>query len=306
MTTANVYYVHAVKLLSGTITQLTEATPSYGFTDLVEFASGQTGPQFTGTSQSNPDLNFTSVQLNTVLAEIDTEGICVDLSGGNVDIEYKKGNPHGTRVADGTAGHLRGRLESNALLYWESIRASQGQNAEIRARLLPVWDTVNDPIVFTNNVALTATSAANPVYTLGRIDLNGTNIAAVTDLDWNNNIQAEEVADSGEPFISYGAIRTFSPQFTFRSRDTTLLQSYGSRGTTLTSFEVYFRKRSTNLISVADGTAEHIKLSNASASGLIKARQATGNDGIVEVFVQLLKPAAGTDPFAINTASTIT
>lgn len=315
MTTAAVHYPHIIRLQTGTgpnvftdITQLTDVTPSHGFTDLVEYASGQTAPQFTGSEMSVPDITFTTRQLKSILDLVNTQGVSKDLSAANlnVDLLYKKGQAHGFRVADATLGHLRVRLESNTLVYWTGIRASQGSSAEMSVRLLPVWDTVNNPMVVTGSLALAGTSTATEVYTLGRIDLNGTDISAVQDVDFSNNIVPEEVADSGEAFISYGAINRFEPTLTFRSRDTTLLSTYGATGTALTSFEVYFRKRAANGINVADATTQHIRLNNASAAGVIKARQVSGLDSMVEVFVQILKPDAATQPFSINTGIAVT
>lgn len=306
MTTASVYYPHAIIAGGTTITQMTDVTPANNFQDLAEFSAGQTAPQYSGSQFATPDITFNSPQIASVLAAIDTEGVAVDLSGGNVDLHYKKGNPHGTREADASLVHLRGRLTTNALLYWTGLRASQGQLAEISCRLLPVWDGTNNPIIWTGSLALAGTSQAAEQFTLGRIDLNGTNISAVQDLDWNNNVEPEEVGDSGEPFISYGGINRFSPQFTFRTRDTTVISTYGAVGTALTGFEVYLRKKAASGINVADATAQHIKLFKASAAGTIKARQVSGLNGMAEVFVQLLKPSAAADPFDISTTSAIT
>lgn len=308
MTTSAVFYPHAIDLDGGTtvITQMSDVTPANNYTDLVEFSAGQTSPQYSGSQFAIPDITFTTGQLNTFLGAVDTEGVAVDLSAASVDLYYKKGLPHGTREADASLAHLRGRLTTNALLYWTGLRASQGGQAELTARLLPVWDGTNNPLIWTGSLALAGTSQAAEQFTLGRIDLNGVNIASVQDLDWQNNIVTEEVGDSGEPFITYGAIDTYSTSFTFHTRNTEVLATYGAAGTALTSFEVYLRRKVASGINVADVTATHVKLHKASAAGTIKARSVTGLKGMAEVFVQLTKASATADLFDIVAASAIT
>lgn len=304
MTTASVYYLHGIQLASAFMSQLTDATPASNLSDLLEFPAGQTGPMFAGSHGAVPDVQFTTKQIGDLLDEMTAEAIAADLTAGSVDLYYKKGNPHGLREADAGLLHERYRLTTNALLYLQSIRASQGSDAEATARLLPVWDGTNNPIIPTGSLALAGTSSASHTYTLGRIDLNGTNISGVQEMDLQLNVEPEEVADSGEPYISYGGINRYAPTITLRTRDTTVMRTYGFTGTAVSSFEVYLRKRSAASINVADGTAEHIKISGT--AGLIKARQVSGNDGMAEVFVQVLKPSAAGAPLTISTGSAIT
>ncbi|MHC4108845.1 MAG: hypothetical protein ACYSTY_12235 [Planctomycetota bacterium] len=312
MATAAVYYPHVIRVQTGgaaysDITQLTDVIPANNYQDLVEFASGQTAPQFVGSEGTTPDINFTSRQLKTVLDLIDTESVAMKPKAYPVDVHYKKGDEGGTRVADATAQHLRARMAaSTAMLYLMSISANQGASAELRARLLAIWDGTNNPVVWTGSLALAATSAATHTYTLGRVDLNGTDLAAVQSVDLQWNVTPEEVADSGEAFITYGGVAQFSPTLVITTRDTNAMVTYGATagGVTLTALECYFRKRDDNLINVADGTAEHIKIT--ATSGLIKGRQASGLNGSTEIFVQLTKPNATTAPLIINTASAIT
>lgn len=304
MTTGNTYDLHGIQLGSGFLSQLNDATPAYNMDDLVEFAAGQTAPQFAGSNISNPDLPFTTKQLKTLLDEFDVEDVIKDLSGGNVDVYFKQRAPNALRTPDASLAHIRGRLTSNAMLYLQSIRAQQSQDAEASARLLPSWDGSNNPLIMTGSVALSGTSTADHTYTLGRIDLNGTNLAGVQEMTLDLGMEEEAVADSGEPFPSFVGINRYAPTVVLQTRDTTLMATYGGTGTVLASMEVYLRKKSSADINVADGTAEHIKIT--ASDGLIRARQIAGLDGMCEVHVQILKPNATTAPLTINTASAIT
>lgn len=305
MATSNVFYLHALQLNSTVITQLTDLTGGFNFDDLAEFSAGQTAPQYSGSIFSTPDISFSTSQLASLLGDIDTAGVSVSIAAGNADLYYKKGTAYGTRVADITTQHVRGRMATNAMVYWNSVRASQGGIAELQARVLPAWDGSNAPLAYTSGVALAGTSQAAEQFTLGPIDLNGTTYKPI-DVEFSTNVTPEEVADSGEPYPTYVGISQTSPSFTFRTRDTSIIASIGATGAALTSFEVYFRRLNQSGIAVADATTSHAKLHKASAAGTIKARSTAGESGIVEVFVQLIQPSAGTDPFDISTGVAIT
>ena len=169
------------------ITQITEYDAGFNLEDLLESSAGQTSPQFSGASVANPAFNFGTRQVGELLSKIDDGGIMVDLSGGNVDVEYKRGASHGLRVADATASHMRARMEDNALMFWSGLSASQGQPAEIKANILPVWDGSNDPLVFTGSVALSATSQAAENFT-NQIDPGPVLAAIAEHVDRGGNV----------------------------------------------------------------------------------------------------------------------
>jgi len=308
MTTASVFYPHAIDLDAGTnvISELTDVTPAINSQDIVEYSAAETAPMYGGSFGAIPDINFTTPQIKTILDLIDTEGVSKDLSAANVDLWYRKGAASGSRTATATLAHERYRLTTNAMMILGSLEASQGAVATVRTRLLPIWDGSTVPMVFTGSLALSGTSAASEFFTLGKVDLNGTDIGAVQSLSIDYQVEMEEVQDSGEPYISYGAIRRFAPRVTITTRDTTLLGTYGVAGTALTASDFYFRKLNANGNVVADVTAGHIKL-NATA-GVIRAREISGvPESMVSIEIDLLKPDATTAPLVItSTAVAIT
>lgn len=297
MSVSALYYPHAIVLPSGTvIAQLSDLTPGYELDDLTEFAAGQVGPQFVGSGRSVPHVPFTSTQLLSVLSEIDTLGVAKSLAAGNTDVYYRAGASLGARVAGASSAHVRMRMASNGLLTWQSIQADQDRTAEIRARILPVWDGTNNPVVVTGSQALAGTSAVNSLFTLGPIKINGSFVGGLTTLTWENNLEYEEVAGDGEEFISYGGVRTVRPVITFRTKNVAVLNTYGAKGTALTALSCFFRKRQSAGINVADATTEHISLTHT--AGVIKAQRISNAEA--EVQIHLRQAAADAACFTIN------
>jgi hypothetical protein len=305
MTTTTVYYPHAI--VSGnpalTLTQLDDVQPAHNYQDLTEFAAGQVGPQFTGTHLASPDNRFSSTQLKAIL------DVCIagkynvirDLSGGNVDVEFKAGENRGTRIADASLAHIRGRMANNAAICWESFAARMGGTVSLRCRIVAVQVGGNDPLIFTNSLALTASSDVTQLYTLGPVKINGTFLSAVQEVDWANNLQYEEIADSGEPFPTYFGVMRLAPVLTVRTRDLSVVSTFGTRGTALSALSQFLRKKLVSDINEADATAVHIALT--ATTGTVKARQISGN--MAEVQVHLRQSAQNVAPFSISTTSAI-
>jgi hypothetical protein len=297
MSVPALYYPHAIVLPSSTvISQLSDLGPGYELDDLSEFAAGQVGPQFVGSGKSMPQVSFSSTQLSSLLAEIDTLGVCKSLAAGNTDVYYRKGASLGARVAAASSAHIRLRMASNGLLAWQSIQCDQDRTAEIRARILPVWDGTNNPLVITGSTALAGASAVNSIYTLGPIKINGSFVGGLTTLSWENNLEYEEVGSDGEEFISYGGIRSVRPVITFRTKNAEVLSTFGAKGTAVTALSCFFRKRQSAGINVADNTAEHISLTHT--AGVVKAQRISNAEA--EVQVHLRQAAENAACFTIN------
>jgi hypothetical protein len=304
MSTTTVYYPHAI--VAGavfTLTQLDDVAPSHNFQDLTEFAAGQVGPQFTGTHLASPDNRFSSSQITSILdaCVAGRYNVIRDLSAGNVDVEFKAGENLGTRVADASLAHLRGRMANNAAICWEGFSARMGAVVSLRSRIVAVMVGGNDPLIFTSGVALTAASAVSHLYTLGPVKINGSFVNAVEEVDWQNNLAYEEVASDGEGFLTYFSVRTLAPVITVRTRDLAVVTAFGTKGTALTSLSQFLRKKLASGINEPDASTVHIALT--ATTGTVKARQIASN--MAEVQIHLRQSAQNVAPFAVDTASAI-
>lgn len=309
MATSVVFYPHAIYLPSGpVITQISDVQPGHNFVDLTEFSASQAVPQFTGTHQASPDTRFSTSQVKAILDACTDYNIAKDYSAlGNVDVELKSGVNLGVRTGDAALSHIRARGTSNTGLFWESFTARQGQIVELRCRLVHIFVAASgvDPLVFTNSLALTNTSAIAYLFTLGPVKLNGTLLNEVEEVTWNNNIQYEEVTSDGDGFLTYCGIRKTAPTITIKTKDARAMSTYGTRGTEGTAVWVYLRKKLQSAINVADATAEHIKF--IGEAGTIKPMNVqAGDNASLELMVHLKATAQNTSPFTVSTLSAIT
>jgi len=295
MSTDIVYYPHAVVAYDAvpaeifSLSQISDVEPGHNFQDLTEFIPSLSSPQFTGTHQAAPDNRFTVTQIKSVLDACISGNLSIarDLSAGNVDVEYKAGSNLNVRLA-GSA--VRARMQENAMLTWESITCRQGQIAEIRCRLAAIYksSTGNDPLVFTAGLSVAATAGVVALFTQGPVKLNGSFVPGVTDWMLENNIEYEEEASDGDGFITYLGIKRFRPVLTLHTRDASVLATYGTRGTALSAFAAYLRKKLQSNINVADATEENIQIGKSGgAVGTIKARKISSPTAVAEVTVQL-------------------
>lgn len=308
MSTSRVYYPHGIYIAGlASFTQISGVRPMHDAEDLIELAAGQPGPQYTGTHQAKPGIPFRTTQLKDLLdltLVAANHNICKDLSAGNVDLEFKAGSQLNVRLADATLQHIRARMASNAMITWESISARQGGLAEAQVRLACIYNsaTGSDPLVFTNTVALSITSAINHLFTLGPIKLNGSFIEGVQEATLDNQVEYEVVLDGGFGFPAYIAIKTYKPRLRFLARDTRVMNTYGTRGTALSALSFFLRKKLESGHEVPDATEEHIKFT--ATTGTIKVRE-VGDDSSAEVTVDLKMPAQSTACFEIDTTAAI-
>lgn len=307
MSTNYVFYPHGI-YVSGvlTLTQLVDPAPINDFQDLVEMASGQVGPQFTGSQQAKPGLPIRTTQLKDLLDCVVAGGYNInrDLSAGNVDFEIKAGKNLNERELDAAALHVRARMQENAMVTIESITARQGSLAEAACRFSCIYNaaTGNDPLVFTNTVPLSITSTVEHLFTLGPIKLNGSFVEGVEEATLDNRVEYEVVYDGGFGFPSYCAVKTYNPQVRFTTRNSRVMNTYGPRGTALSALSLFFRKELRSKLQVADATLEHIAIT--AAVGTIKARALGQNIG-AEVTIDLEMPSQNTAAYDVDTTAAI-
>ncbi len=310
MASATVFYPHAIDFDDGDlITQLTNVTPAYNFQDVVEFSSGDTAPLWSGSLSSAPNVGFTTRQCKSILDLCDptalptkAKTVAYDGHAGSIDVYLRKGEAFGLRTADATAEHERARL-SEGFLEWTTITATQNQLAEIACNLVAAYDGTNDPLIFTQQAVTGLTRAVNHLFTLGPVKLNGTALDGLQGWTLTNNTNLEVIFDSGVPFPRYIGINTYSPTLACRVRNGALMRTIGTRTTAISSLTFYLRKLQASALAVADATEQHICFT--ASAGTVKARQ-VDNTGLIDLFLQLQRPNATTEPYVFDTTAAIT
>src|SRR5258708_1383504 len=174
-------YLQAIALGGGTsISELTDTTPATNIDALLGMAAGYPEPLYSSIRAVRPDVRFTTPQLSDFFTPINagTPPFCADQSPGNTDPWYQDAANKASRTSSASLLHQRFRM-AKAFLLWERIQARHREDATVAARLKPVWDGTNVPIVAAGTLALTVTPAGNQRFTMGQVELNGVTLAGV-------------------------------------------------------------------------------------------------------------------------------
>lgn len=288
------------------LTQFTDVRQNATLEEYTERSSSEAAPQQSGAIQAAPMLDFDTPDVKTVLDECTDSSVCRAYTTGTTSVYYRKGQNRGLRTAVASAAHDRFDALNSAFLYWTRLSAEARRLASISAILKFIsTDGATAPLIAVGSCALAGTSAVNGVWTLGPVSLNSSQINSVKSVTLDNRFTTDDEDESGDKYQSYSELDQWQPRLEIVTKDVTVWDTYGEDGTALTSLTWYLRKLKANRVGVElDNTAEHIKVT--ASAGTILPVEATGLKADNRLVVLLDKPAAGTDPFTIDTASAIT
>jgi hypothetical protein len=294
------FYPHALILdASGTpvvITQLSDFGHSKNLTELHEKSAGDFELLFAGSQMEDPVFSLRTQQIETFLgAMADNAATSADFSAKNVDAWWRAGKAFNARYTTTDESHLRGRMESNAMVVVDSIRA-EGL-AELTARVIPVSTDGTSPVVYTTGLALAGTEQAAEHFKNGPIKINGT-LRPTQGWTYELAIELEKIAADGEGFYSYVGIKDIKRQLRFQTTDAELLSTYGGNGAAVTAATWFLRKYKDKSHAYATTDEEHIKF--AATSGHLVMTELSGSDAIAQGVLTLTRPSAGTAPVAVT------
>lgn len=276
-----------------------------------EVSLGSVFPQFVCITGQKPKMMFMSRSVAACLGLVGLTGATID--GSTNLIGYSAtldgiGNP--------ASGSVHRTYTANrGLLVPRRLSCQHRQNAQLDLEaILYSSDGAAYPLAIADNVALPTISAAIAQHTLGPVTLgiSGTTVV-IPDLqnisiDFGNG--AQTTGASSNLYDSYMENPQVKPVINLTGIDALVFggsskvppagQQITHAGTT-----IYFRKRSTTGVGfVADGTAEHIKIT-ANGVAVVTEHKGSGN-GRSEVSIQLTTSWDGTNaPLVIDTASAI-
>ena len=308
MGVATVDYLHGILLPDDTLlSELTDCTPGANSNYLTGYASGHDEPLFRSVSGQTPDASFTSCNIKTILDLIIAGGnnYGLDLSAGNTDLLYKRGQDLGVRYAAAAAQHARLRA-AQAFLYWNTISASHQQNADIACRLVAAYDGTNVPLVPAGTIALSGTPAATEFYTLGPVKINGAWLTNEQDWSLSSGVTPEEAGAAGEIWNSYVGIKQTDPVLTVNCLGNPWALEALTGTAIATGLLLYLRKKDADGHNVADATEEHIKFSASYGYVLPESTRGAQNDPATTTLRIALRPASSlVETLAIDTTAAI-
>jgi hypothetical protein len=259
-----------------------------------------------------PVASMSLTQLKTFLDICGVEGMLIDKDADDpgVVLYFQKYKTGGTRELDATAEHHSTTIE-NGIMVPRTLACSHGEAAVLSADIAAIKAGAIDPITFLETATIPAAAypAAAVEHTVGKVDLNGTSLDGIKNInvDFGINLLSEGFGDS-DIYPEHVSIDEIDPTITLVTEhiDLTSLLTEGGAYYAAETLAIYLRKRDEGGTFVADNVAEHIKLT------LGKCRiEWTGISGKPKEMAVMIKPwytagASPVSPIAINTASAIT
>ena len=256
----NLYVPHSMNFASGTdLTQLDALDIDMGMEGFRVHSASEVLPGFSGNMFARPMLAMQTTQIKDILDKTTTDNVVTGYSSANIDLEYRIITNLTGRTAIATTSHCRARA-THSLLSWDSIQAPLGSLATINFRWLPISDGTNAPLVYTNSVAITGTSAVQAVFECGPVALNGSTLCT-QGWTWNNNMSYFERRCGGSAYLEFAAVDRCAPTIEIEVEDITTALALLPGGAALSSLSVYLRKKAASVLNVANATEEHILLS---------------------------------------------
>lgn len=286
------------------ISELTDASPNSGITELVTFPAGHVAPLFAGVSAIRPEISFTSPQIKRTLDAIGQYGLAI--SSQNLDLLYRTATNLGTRAAlSAGASHYRFRA-TRALFVWESITASQEGVATITGRaMLLSPDGSATPLTPAGSITLSGTQESDEQFTLGPVEVNSSLIQGIQSVTVNSGLSYIVAGGSGELYPTFAGINQGAPSVDITTLAMTAPWSFGLPGTALSEWNVWFRKRNATGL-VADGTSEHILFSGTRGKVIpLSTSGGAVGESTTTMRLTLIADAPDTPPMTIDTTAAI-
>jgi hypothetical protein len=274
-----------------------------------EPTSGSLYTYWQGVVSQKPQCDFTTKAIAAAL------GIC-GMTGYNIGatssamVVYAAKRQKGGTIAAG-ASHRKYTFNAGILVP-RTLTVNHGEDATLSYQAVLAYDGTNAIILPVDAQALPAAEADAERFGLGPITIESILLKSVESLSIEFGITAEAEAAGGDIWPDYPGIKAILPVLTLRGMDPTWLASatvetipLGGTLVTHAATNIYLRKRLLGGTYVADGTAEHIKLS---AAGLATITNALNVDGTENGKCDLTMPMRfdGTNlPLLIDTTSAI-
>jgi len=287
------------------LSQLSDAVPSPNVVDLIGRATGHPDPLFIANREEKVDQKFTTTQIKTML-DLCGATFFADLSAGNTDLQYKAGANLGVRQAAASTVHQRLRMTTGAV-YWDGLSVEHQQDAVMNGRIVPIFDGTHSPLIPAGGVALTGTPTAGEFFTLGPVEINGSELAGVK--SWKldlGNVIIEESA-TGDIYITYCGLGERQPSLEVMSLEAGAWNTFGLDGLALSSLVFFLRRKAADGNNVANATATHTSFTATSGKVNLINSSGGGNTPVVTgIRIPLRASSSSAAILAINTATAIT
>jgi len=287
-----IFFPAGLKVLTTYIGQAIDQTVNQKPDELTEFAAGDWAPGFVGAAREEPQIDFQTNDITSVLDLMTTDNLLLKANAGTISLYFRKGDNLSHRVAHGTSAHMLYKLISNSMFYWEQITASQREQARIETSIVPVWGSTYRPItqVPLQPIDEPVSTPTLKLWTVGPVFINGTEVPRMKSWSWKNNCDILRDDSSGNDAPDIALMRRVRPVLTLESTDIATLATFAN-GVAVTTLSVYLRRRQENLINYADAELVHVKLS--ATNGSARFQRTSGDPASGQLQVQISRDSGG-------------
>lgn len=241
----------------------------FGINLIKESSAGSIDHEYLAQMDKAGKINIQSTDLS-FLATCGMAGLFIipDATHAGVELYFRKISNGGLPIAIATTTHLKA-LVSDGLMVPTKVSASHNQLAKLDLMLHAILGSVatysqSTPVTLSSGTAIESGAGAMALaYTTGPVKYNSTLVQGISDENIDFGVQVNVESDSGEVYPTHVSIPFRAPNFTFTTKDQSVIASIGEGVSCSSGFGMYFRKVAPNGDRVAIATAEHIKISAA-------------------------------------------
>lgn len=274
---------------------------------LLESGDGEVYASFGSLARGDVSVRFQTLDLKAALDALGLEGQLVDADGSHpgVEVYLRRMTQGGTRDAAAAGTHWKGTI-ANGIAVPRRISCRSNENASLDVDVVARQTSSVAPIVFDEAANLpTHNAGPDAVWTVGKVNLNGTQLEGVESVDVDFGIDLLIDRADSDIYPSFVSVASIRPRIMLTGAHLDVTTTLTEDGLYYASgVIVYLRKRALGGTFTADATAEHIKLT------LGKCRvEPMSIDGDPKKLGLVLTPWAtiGTsNPLTMSTASAIT
>jgi hypothetical protein len=276
--------------------------------DRVDSTSGSTYPQHTAIVGQKPAADFTSFALQDCLDQIGIAGLDIADIANGLNLYAYKHDDGGGRATGST--HRKYNMVKG-LIVPNRITCDHQGDARVMFDVLPTWDGTNDPFTITDSSAVPTAAADDERFTIGGVTIGGVTISQIRSFELDFGMNAKTEGADSDIFDTHASIVDVRPVLTLRGINIEWLKStaipLAGKAATHANTTLYLRKRlQTGAGFVADGTAQHVKMTMAGLAWIDEVFSSQGENA-TECSLKLAAVYDGTNaPVVITTASAIT
>ena len=174
-----------------------------------EFVDGSPFPSVVTCRSFAQEATFTTMNVARAIELIGLGSNCIE-AGGTIDLYYGQIGPCNAGFLPG-AVHKRisigSATENGGMIYFQNLNTDHRGDAQYSFQILPQFDGTNNPIVFTNNVAL----PVGPIdtqnrFTLGPLSVGGFDVIGKKSVNIEGGISVDRDAADSEIYDEFFTI----------------------------------------------------------------------------------------------------